>query len=139
MSAEDITEPTPPKMTQPGTRLGHYTTASAAFERILPEHRLRLSPYSRMRDPAENRNLTPIVSYFVDPQAELEQQQTFWKTRDMLIAKRNRMRLLSLTRDVTRKGGPHNSVFRCCWVRPRLWEQYAAFVERAGGGCWGSR
>jgi len=125
MTAETANSPAPPKMTQPGTRLGHYTTAKAAFGDILPKRRLRLGPYSRVRDPAENKNLTPIISYFVNPQAEQEQQKAYFKTREMLMAKRAHMRLLSLTRDVPRKGDPHNSVFGCCWVRPRLWEQYA--------------
>jgi hypothetical protein len=112
-------------MIQPGTWLGHYTTAEAAFKHIILPHELRLSPYSHMRDPAENKNLTPIISYFVKPQAEQEQQKAYFKTREMLMAKRARMRLLSLTRDVARNGDPHDSVFGCCWVRPRLWEQYA--------------
>jgi hypothetical protein len=34
-----------------GSYFFHYTTREAAFEYILPERQLRLSPYARMRDP----------------------------------------------------------------------------------------
>lgn len=36
---------------------------------------------------------------------------------------RDRVRLLSLTRDVEDYEG-HAKIFGCCWARPRLWEQY---------------
>jgi hypothetical protein len=34
----------------------HYTTRDAAFGHIIPERRLRLSPYRRMRDPLESKD-----------------------------------------------------------------------------------
>jgi hypothetical protein len=37
--------------------LCHYTTADAAFGHIVPSGELRMSPYARMRDPLENREL----------------------------------------------------------------------------------
>jgi hypothetical protein len=38
---------------QVGELLCHYTTADAALNHILPERRLRMSPYISMRDPLE--------------------------------------------------------------------------------------
>lgn len=38
---------------EPGRHLFHYTSAEVAVLHILPQRRLRLSPYTRMRDPQE--------------------------------------------------------------------------------------
>jgi hypothetical protein len=38
-------------------------------------------------------------------------------------AMRDRMRVLSLTRDADDPGGSFRE-FDCCWARPRMWEQY---------------
>lgn len=35
--------------------LCHYTRAATAFENIIPARMLMMSPYSRMRDPFENK------------------------------------------------------------------------------------
>ena len=43
----------------PAGLMAHYTTAEAAFEHILPEERLRMSPYADMRDPIENKGRHP--------------------------------------------------------------------------------
>jgi len=86
-----------------------------------------MSPYHIMRDPAENKDLTPVASFFVDPQAN--QEQAYFKTLGMLKEKRDRMRLLSLTRDMMHYRGDYNRVFGCCWARPRMWEQYAEAHE----------
>ena len=37
----------------------HYTSSEVAFEHILPERQLLVSPYSEMRDPLENK-LPPL-------------------------------------------------------------------------------
>lgn len=42
---------------RPDGLLAHYTDASAVFEHILPEQRLRMRPYHRMRDPAESQDI----------------------------------------------------------------------------------
>ena len=43
-----------PALGKPGDYLYHYTTREAAFEHILPDRTLLLSPAHRMRDPLES-------------------------------------------------------------------------------------
>jgi hypothetical protein len=44
-------------LTQTGRYFYHYTTWQTAFERIIPNGTLQLSPYSTMRDPLESHEL----------------------------------------------------------------------------------
>jgi Protein of unknown function (DUF2971) len=97
----------------------HYTSAQIAFEHVLPESRIRLSPYRRMRDPAENKDIVPGTGdYGIDA-------DTFDESVRAMIgeikARRDRCRLLSLTHN----DASARATFGCCWARPRLWEQYA--------------
>jgi Protein of unknown function (DUF2971) len=97
----------------------HYTSAQVAFEHVLPESRIRLSPYRRMRDPAENKDIVPGTGgYGIDA-------DTFDESVRAMIseikARRDRCRLLSLTHN----DASAHATFGCCWARPRLWEQYA--------------
>jgi hypothetical protein len=39
-----------PKLSEPGSWIGHYTSAATAFEYIVPTGKLRMSPYRLMRD-----------------------------------------------------------------------------------------
>jgi hypothetical protein len=41
----------------PVNTLCHYTSAEVALDHIIPGSSLRMSPYARMRDPLENREL----------------------------------------------------------------------------------
>lgn len=97
----------------------HYTSAEVAFEHVLPKSRIRLSPYRRMRDPAENKDIVPGTGgYGADA-------KTFDESVRAMIgeikARRDRCRVLSLTHnDATAP-----ETFGCCWARPRMWEQYA--------------
>ena len=44
----------------PGELLFHYTRAATAFEYILPDKKIRLNPYKKMRDHSEHhRHLRP--------------------------------------------------------------------------------
>ena len=81
---------------KPEGLLAHYTTAAVAFEHVLPERRLRLSPYRLMRDPAENKDLIPGTGYFgdVDNPGEALADATV-KIKRL----RNGCRVLSLTHD----------------------------------------
>lgn len=106
---------------EPGGWLGHYTTAATAFEHILPSGQLRLSPYSLMRDPAENKDLIPSTAFAGDrPTATEDWGATVFAINEY----RDRVRLLSLTADVVGMDSRHKR-FGSCWARPRMWEHYA--------------
>jgi hypothetical protein len=106
------------KFTKPEGLLAHYTKASTAFEHILPG-KLRLSPYRLMRDPAENKDIRPnIFASGIGAEAD----RAIYEFYAQIKAARDRMRVLSLTRDGD--GGGDSSTFDCCWARPRMWEQY---------------
>lgn len=105
--------------TKPEGLLAHYTTAATAFEHILPTHRLRLSPYRLMRDPVENKDILPSIAWHGSPpDADRAIQSVYMQLR----AARDRMRVLSFTRDADRRA--EHAGFDCCWSRPRMWEQY---------------
>jgi Protein of unknown function (DUF2971) len=103
--------------TKPENLLAHYTTPAVAFEHVLPERRLRMSPYRVMRDPAENKDIVPGTAFRGD-QPDAEQGWAAAVTGIKRI--RDDCRVLSLTRDATDQG-----VYGSCWARPRMWEQYA--------------
>jgi formylglycine-generating enzyme required for sulfatase activity len=56
--------------TEPEGLLAH-TTSSAVFEHILPTHTLRLSPYRLMRDPIENKDFLPNISWHGSNEPEI--------------------------------------------------------------------
>lgn len=113
---------TVPKISEPGPWLGHYTSAATAFEHIVPSNKLRMSPYLLMRDPTENKDLVPGTAFY--PKEGVNHEQAWWEAIGLIKQKRDRMRLLSTTHDVT--GYPDGrETFGCCWARPRVWEQYA--------------
>jgi hypothetical protein len=115
----DVAPPDSYTFTRPEGLLAHYTKASTAFENILPG-KLRLSPYRLMRDPAENKDILPnICSLRPAPDDDRAIEEVYAQIK----AARNRMRVLSLTRD-TEDGGDSYPEFDCCWSRPRMWEQY---------------
>ncbi len=98
--------------------LAHYTTASAAFEHIVPSGELRLSPYRYMRDPAENKDVIPGTAFWGDrPDAEAGWLATVAEIKRI----RDGCRVLSMTDDVAES----LDNFGSCWARPRMWEQYA--------------
>ena len=104
---------------KPEGLLAHYTTSSAVFEHILPSGRLRLSPYRLMRDPIENKDILPSISWHGDPPDADRAIATVYSHLTMV---RDRMRVLSFTRDADERG--EHPAFDCCWSRPRMWEQY---------------
>lgn len=79
-----------------------------------------MSPYALMRDPAENKDLTPGTAFFA--QDGVDHERAYGEALWMIKQERDRMRLLSTTRDV--KVQPREA-FGSCWARPRVWEQYA--------------
>jgi hypothetical protein len=73
----------------------HYTSAEVAFEHVLPGSRIRLSPYRRMRDPAENKDIVPGTGgRGVDADTFDESVRAMIRE---IKARRDRCRLLSLT------------------------------------------
>jgi hypothetical protein len=109
----------------PSLWLCHYTKAKTAFVDILPSGRLMMNPYSKMRDPFENKKLAfAAVTGFSDDSDRIE--RLFWGAQDAVSRSRDRWCLLSLTRGDDRDDrDARHQVFRCPWARPRMWEQYA--------------
>src|ERR1039458_3991954 len=87
--------------TQSGQFFFHYTTREAAFSHILPERRLRLSPYSRMRDPLEAKApaLASGLTVPEDPGVQEEMGRAYFEARDEIARLRRQTKLLSLTID----------------------------------------
>jgi hypothetical protein len=117
----------------PRDTLCHYTSAEAAFDHILPEGKLRLSPYARMRDPLENRDLTFVGSLPLDGEPEelvLEELTDLMDDASLRIRRiRDRMLLLSFTVDATADYSDGDEPFMRAWARARMWEQYASNHE----------
>jgi hypothetical protein len=107
----------------------HYTNREAAFEHILPRGQIRLSPYTRVNDPLENKPWLFPAAYFVDEESEephrpeiayfefLRGAQTIWESA----------KLLALTVDAPPEAGYAGSAepFGRGWARARMWDQYA--------------
>jgi hypothetical protein len=110
--------------------LCHYTSRYAALAHILPRGWMRLSPFGRMRDPLEAKD----VYVGVVPPPSMALPATYETLHDDLNTNVNRVlkrefKLLSMTADDTPSpagafpvGDGH---FGRCYARPRMWEQYA--------------
>lgn len=103
--------------------LCHYTTAEAAFAWILPSGELRLSPFSKMRDPFET-GMSFMASWYGErPDIEARYAQA----TAALDRQRAGTKLLSFSIDAGPQHGydASSGSFRLAWARARLWEQYA--------------
>jgi hypothetical protein len=104
--------------------LCHYTTADAAFGHIVPSGELRMSPYARMRDPLENREL-PFGGG-----ASGDETEAHVKLMDRIVTAirnvRDATRLLSFTVDAREGYTDSDLPFMRAWARARTWEQYAS-------------
>lgn len=109
--------------------LCHYTTAEAAFAHIIPSERLRLSPYSKMSDPLENRELAFGGGVWRDDE---DAEEKYARVVEMITRQRDLTRLLSFTVDATEGYDPGDVPFQYAWTRARLWQQYA---ENHAGVC----
>lgn len=106
--------------------LAHYTSADTAFRWILPDRRLLLNPYERMRDPLENRDLTFVGGgAFELPDATFE--RNIHLADAGIRAARKNFRLASFTQDASNddRHWSRARLLSCPWARPRMWEQYA--------------
>jgi hypothetical protein len=104
---------------QPGTTLFHYTQLSTAVEDILPEFQFRLSPFSMMRDPRESGWWGLASAWFGDPPDAAQTAQELDLRFNLIKAT---FKVMSLTQDDPDEGV--DSIYRCGFARPRLWEQY---------------
>lgn len=119
----------------PGKYFFHYTNPRS-FDGILSEHKLRLSPYEKMRDPLENHRWR--FTFFggsgsTDDASivrEAKAQDVFEEMANHRVKKS--CYLLSLTVDAEPSPGSEHELFHRGWARARLWEQYA---ERHRGMC----
>jgi len=103
---------------KPEGLLAHYTRAKVAFEDILPSHQLRMSPYRKMRDPVENKDIVPGTGAYGKTPENFD--DAYKSMLDGIKFLRDECRLLSLTHDADAE-----RTFGCSWARPRMWEQYA--------------
>jgi hypothetical protein len=102
-----------------GRYLYHYTPLQTAVEAILPEAQLRLSRFSKMRDPREI-HWAFASAFFGDlPDSD----RLYWETMQAIEEAKATVRILSLTEDRKAHVGP--DPFGRGYVHPRLWEQYA--------------
>jgi hypothetical protein len=116
----------------PGALMCHYTRAETAFARILPTRQLLMNPYSKMRDPFENKS--PVFRW-VSSRGEDERDaelRVLAAVLDGISRSRDAYCLLSLTEGDHRPGDSFERPFRCPWARARMWEQYA---ENHAGAC----
>jgi hypothetical protein len=109
----------------------HYTTADTAFRHILPSGELRLSPYSRMRDPLEAKAWHMSVVGFRGDEDRDSEFRRFWELQEWVYRAREQSKLLSLSID-----GPHYAgeleEFTRGYARASMWELYA---DRHAGVC----
>ena len=109
----------------PGQWLYHYTTLETALVHILPHRRLRLSPFSRMRDPREYKQWFPPAAGFWPGATDDDFMRGYAATAARLNQLRDEFKLLSLTMDSEETA---EGVYGRGFARSRLWEAYA------GGG-----
>jgi hypothetical protein len=115
-----------PALGEPGDYFYHYTTREAAFEHILPDRTLLLSPAHRMRDPLESNPAFLPAEYGMtdDPQADYERQAVAMEAGMKLQQLRQCSKVLSMTIDADDYDSDAE-VFGRGYARARMWEQYA--------------
>jgi hypothetical protein len=119
-SGSSMTVDSPYTFRRPDGLLAHYTSASAAFEHILPERQLRMSPYRRMRDPVESQDVLPVISWSGErPRTD----EAMWEVLGYIKTARDAMRVLAFSCDASDDFATDRA-FDCCWARPRMREQY---------------
>jgi hypothetical protein len=107
----------------PAEYLGHYTAHETAFGRILPQGQLRMSPYSRVNDPLENKPWQIPPTAFYSSSKPLWEWWTFGKGIQEIW---QTAKLLALTEEapaVEYQGAA--SRYGRCWARARMWDRYA--------------
>jgi hypothetical protein len=115
-----------PALGKPCDYFYHYTTREAAFEHILHDRTLRLSPAHRMRDPLESNPAFLPAEYGMtdDSQTDYDRQAVAMEAGIRLQQLRQCSKVLSMTIDAD---DYHDDaeVFGRGYARARMWEQYA--------------
>jgi hypothetical protein len=114
-----------PQVFEPtGSCLYHYTRLDTALELILPTWRIRLSPFSKMRDPRESKRWGYEAPRA--PSMDLRDEVTRFSELIRLANELpDRVKVLSLTQDDVGERDTEAAVFGRGFAHPRLWEQYA--------------
>ena len=107
----------------PGRDLLYHYTDFGAARKILQSQTFLMNPYSRMRDPLENRALPRLLRYH--PDSTTENLLPIEEARSTLAELRGQMRILSFTSDVSGYDAPSEVLFGKGYARPRMWETYA--------------
>jgi hypothetical protein len=110
----------------PGDFFFHYTTREAAFEYILPDRQLRLSPAHLVQDPLESNPAFLGADFGVsdNPEVDYENQVAALEAGMRLQQLRRHSKVLSLTIDAPPRDGDVE-VFGRGYARARMWQQYA--------------
>jgi hypothetical protein len=104
-----------------GDFLYHYTPLEKALELILPTRALLLGPFSAMRDPRESHRWGIAATI---QEAAPDDDQLFAEVNRAVNVIKQRIRLLSLTRDDLRPRERTFEIFGRGFAHPRLWEHY---------------
>jgi hypothetical protein len=113
-----------------GRYLFHYTRWKTASEDIVPSGKLRLSPYSQMRDPLEAMApmLSAGVSYAPGDRGAAERMGLAHYEAEQEVGRlRSCTKVLSATTDAEWAANvpEYDRRFGLGWARARMWEQYA--------------
>ena len=107
----------------------HFTTAEAAFEFILPDGLLRLSPHSQLRDPLEYKDWEFgdfAGAYWAESRSEADAIRTLNEATNALNEVRKCTKVLALTTDPPGyDGGGREALFGRGYASARMWEHYA--------------
>lgn len=107
----------------------HFTTAEAAFEFILPDGLLRLSPHSILRDPLEYKDWEFgefAGAYWAKNMGEGVALRALAEATDALNEVRKCTKVLALTVDPPGyDGGGSEAYFGRGYASARMWEHYA--------------
>lgn len=109
----------------PGKRLYHYTRLDTALQRIVPAQKIRLGPFSSMRDPRESKDWSISVGGFAGTADPAEDIRDFWEFNRRINELKSYVKVLSLTQDSVLEGDASAIAFGRGYAHPRLWEQYA--------------
>lgn len=109
----------------PGAWLYHYTTLETALVYVLSTLKLRLGPFSDMRDPREyKRWWMSAVGYGDDMEAFSKQ---YGEAEERVNALRQQFKLVAFTTDAADSESEYDRGF----ARSRLWGEYAGGGDRS--------